>query len=134
MDHRLTLQDYAEILAKQAEINEAHEREEEAKFAFFCGEQWDAKIDPFVRGKSLQSHGSTLVPIGLTRFDPSTKTRVPVTQEWVDEVVAEIVRLNVELGSRFDISQATPNAVTIAAMKELEVDRIWEAVMAASAV
>jgi hypothetical protein len=70
---------------------------------------------------------------GLTRFDPSTKTRVPVTQEWVDEAVAEIVRLNVEIdGKRRDISTATPNSVTIAALEEA--DRIWEAVRAASAV
>jgi hypothetical protein len=69
---------------------------------------------------------------GLTRFDPSTKTRVPVTQEWVDEAVAEIVRLNVEIdGKRRDISMATPNSVTIAALEEA--DRIWEAVRAASA-
>lgn len=61
----------------------------------------------------------------LTRFDPSTKTRVPVTQEWVDEAVAEIVRLNIELS-------ATP--LTEVAIPMAETDRIWEAVRAASAV
>jgi hypothetical protein len=155
MDHRLTLQDYAKILAEQAEINEAREREEEARFAFFRGEQWDAKIDAPVLIKSTEdwvicpkdvpswtpAHppGMRYDPMtdtyvsALTRFDSSTKTRVPVTQEWVDEAVAEIVRLNQEIdGKRRDISTATPNSVTIAALEEA--DRIWEAVRAASAV
>jgi hypothetical protein len=61
----------------------------------------------------------------LTRFDPSTKTRVPVTQEWVDEAVAEIVRLNIELGAKAEPMPGTDM---------LKVDRIWEAVRAASAV
>lgn len=66
-----------------------------------------------------------LVGSGLTRFDPSTKTRVPVTQEWIDEAVAEIVRLNIELSAM----PGTDPGVTLP-----EVDRIWEAVRAASAV
>jgi len=61
----------------------------------------------------------------ITRFDPSTKTRVPVTQEWVDEAVAEIVRLNVELSN---------NAEPMPGTDMLKTDRIWEAVRAASAV
>lgn len=61
----------------------------------------------------------------LTRFDPSTNTRVPVTQEWVDEAVAEIVRLNIELSTKAEPMPGTDM---------LKVDHIWEAVRAASAV
>lgn len=75
--------------------------------------------------RSVQAHDSTLVTPELTRFDPSTKTRVPVTQEWVDEAVAEIVRLNIELS-------AMPGSDPGVALQE--VDHIWEAVRAASAV
>ena len=99
--------------------------------------------------------GSTRVIPELTRFDPSTKTRVPVTQEWVDEAVAEIVRLNQEIELR-NASRAIMAAVEtsqfmenlpipsgmlerIAVLVDLEPDtteqdRIWEAVRAASAV
>lgn len=93
----------------------------------------------------------------LTRFDPSTKTRVPVTQEWVDEAVAEIVRLNVEIeGRATSLAIAYPRSgmellvenfsfpeggltERLAALVDpqpdtTEQDRIWEDVRAASAV
>lgn len=69
--------------------------------------------------------GSTRVIPDLTRFDPSSNTRVPVTQEWVDEAVAEIMRLNIELSA---------NADPMPGIDMLKVERIWEAVRAASAV
>jgi hypothetical protein len=148
MDQRLTLQDYGNILAQWAEIDSRREQEEAAKAeAFFSGQQWGG-IMPWGIGNKIggapeyqklieqakqQVKPGGLFGCGLTRFDPSTKTRVPVTQEWVDEAVAEIVRLNQEIdGKRRDISTATPNSVTIAALEEA--DRIWEAVRAASAV
>jgi hypothetical protein len=67
----------------------------------------------------------------LTRFDPSTKTRVPVTQEWVDEAVAEIVRLNVEISVKDDVVKAVTDALPPFDVKA-ESDRIWDAVVAAS--
>lgn len=87
----------------------------------------------------------------ITRFDPSTNTRVPVTQEWVDEAVAEIVRLNQELTPmvgeyRADYSNPTQEQVDAANAECRSVltgdgwvsrsksDHIWEAVRAASAV
>lgn len=84
----------------------------------------------------LESQTIVGMRAGLTRFDPSTKTRVPVTQEWVDEAVAEIVRLNVEIGGglaqKASAMLSQPNQFAEDILSEQ--DRIWEAVRAASAV
>lgn len=93
-------------------------------------------LEGAARQRSASGLGSLLGSIGLTRFDPSTNTRVPVTQEWVDEAVAEIVRLNVEIGAfasepklpEYSLSNPVPADVVA------KVDHIWEAVRAASAV
>jgi hypothetical protein len=148
MDQRLTLQDYGNILAQWAEIDSRREQEEAAKAeAFFSGQQWGG-IMPWGIGNKIggapeyqklieqakqQVKPGGLFGCGLTRFDPSTKTRVPVTQEWVDEAVAEVVRLNIELDAKSD-QRADRLASLPWQSDEAEVDRIWEAVRAASAV
>lgn len=152
----ITYRQYAEMLAKQAEINEANaeaaEKADEAFFAFCDGRQWtEQDRDSFFTGQKIGSTlrirlpsdfvstaGPALEPLStedadwddsnvifdhgaLTRLDISTGKRVEVTQEWIDEAVAEIVRLNVELGGK------APEAIA-------SVDRIWEAVRAAAVV
>lgn len=111
----------------------------------------DALDEALPAGMRYDPMSDSLVPIGLTRFDPSTKTRVPVTQEWVDEAVAEIVRLNQELTpmvGEYRADYSLPEQHQIDALNAecrtfladhglvppSEADRIWEAVRAASAV
>jgi hypothetical protein len=119
----LSVRDYGKMLADQAEINNARVAQEEAKIeAFYSGSQWGAaQLDHFM---------AEYAPGNLTRFDPSTNTRVPVTQEWVNEAVAEIVRLNVELSGDGGALLGKISAKTDPG----RIDRIWEAVRAASAV
>jgi len=96
-------------------------------------------LEGAARQRSASGLGSLLGSLGLTRFDPSTKTRVPVTQEWVDEAVAEIVRLNQEIecrvASRICVSAwGSSHLLEDMAAGASKVDHIWEAVRAASAV
>jgi hypothetical protein len=115
----LSLDEYGQMLKKLATMKEARAESEKAKPPL-TGQWGDPTVPPGFRYDPMMD---CVVPIGLTRFDPSTKTRVPVTQEWVDEAVAEIVRLNIELGAKAEPMPGTDM---------LKVDRIWDAVVAAS--
>jgi hypothetical protein len=138
----LTLKDYYAMLAKQAGINEAQAKEEEERHrSFLSGTQWnslkEAKAGSTLRIR-LPADYITSDDL-LTRLDISTNTRVPVTQEWVDEAVAEIVRLNIEVEARtkvlgqkmFELG-ALKHAGLLVEERAPEVDRIWDAVVAAS--
>lgn len=74
--------------------------------------------------------------IAPTRYDTHEGKTVFVTQEWVNEAIAEIKRLNIEIGNGLaDKASAMLNQPNQFAESILAVqDRIWETVRAASAV
>lgn len=113
------------FVVKQWAGSEFHQKLVESQSAInnALGAQQAGVADQYERAEGLGAMGGLKSAAGLTRLDISSGQRVPVTHEWIDEAVAEIVRLNIEIEQKRTASLASDHEHTEAS------NRIWRALV-----